>query len=359
MAIPAQRFQYLDRETSLPSKQFNSGLDSSILNTSMNSEPPTVESLQSLIDSAIQSANNEADKAADSFKIDDALAGITRTTKDLAGSLLNLNALTDSKLGEYLSDIIPDANASRGIKGMIQKCRTNGSGYGIPGRPYDASMNCGAGKFSLGSGGYGSSNSCNASSYSNLLNKLSGGAYNAEVNDFNKLLKALMSLAGMGYNMDMCGVFSSLSGGLPNDVLSKAGGGLLGIMGQAGKTNAILDIASASAGLTPLLHNPNAVETFLGNYTLPRNIKESMYSNMADRTTAGLELLDESWNKSQYDGGLSMCKAPGYSDDLNSTLSGSLTNKSYGLADLDTAPSSDNDFMFASYGMKDETVVYV
>ena len=358
MAIPAQRFKFLDKETNLPSQKFTSELDSSILNTALNGDMPTSESLQSLIDSAIQSANDQLAEAESSFNVDDIVDAVTRSTKDIASSLIDLTSLSDKGLTSFLSDIIPDVGIAKNIKGMLQKCKTQNGGYGIPGRPYDVSMNCGAGNVSLGSGGYGRGNSCNAGSYANLLNKLSGGDYNAEFNDYNKLLQALMSLGGMGYNLDMCGVFSALSSGMPNDVLSKGAGGLLSVMGQAGKTNAVLDIASSAVGLTPLLYNPSATSTFLGNYKKPKSTNENGLLTLASRTMAGLELLDDGWNKSDYDNSLSLKNASTYSSDLDNVLTCKLTDKSYGLNQLDEAPSLDDDFLFASYSMSEPVVRY-
>lgn len=353
MAIPAQRFKYLDKETNLPSEKFTSSLDSTILNSILNADTPTSETLQSLIDSAIQSANDQAAKAAESFNVDDVLGAVTRNTKDIASSLMNLAGLSDKGLTNYLADLIPDQGIAKSIKSVLQKCKTNGGGYGIPGRPYDISMNCGGGNVSLGSGGYGASNSCNASSYANLLNKISGGQYNADFKDYNKLLQSLMSLAGLGYNLDMCGVFSALSKGIPNDVLSKASGGLMSIMGQAGKTNAILDLASSSQGLQPSLYNPGATSTFLQNYKKPKSTKENELLSLSNRTLAGLELIDDNWNKSKYDNSLSLSQAPGYSSDLNGVMTCNITEKTYGDDDLDSIPSGDTDFLFAAYSMNE------
>ena len=357
MAIPAQRFKFLDKETNLPSQKFTSELDSSILNTAMNTESAASESLQSLIDSAIQESNDQVAKAENSFNVDDIMSSITRTTKDFTSSLMDLTSLSDKSLTSFLGDIVPDAGIAKNIKGMIQKCRGQNGGYGVPGRPYSPSMNCGAGNIPFGTGGRGYGNSCKASNYGSLLNKLSGGSFNPQFNDYNQLLQALMSLGGMGYNLDMCGVFSSLSKGIPNDVLSKGAAGLLGIMGKAGKTNAILDIAASSVGLKPLLHNPSAVPTFLGNYKKPKNTNENGLLNLASRTMAGLELLDETWNKSDYDDSLSLKYATDYSQDLDDAFMCKRTDQSFGLDQLDVAPSNDDDFLLASYSLNDTSQV--
>ena len=353
MAIPAQRFKFLDKETNLPSQKFTSELDSSILNTALNSEAEASESLQSLIDSAIQSVQDQTQAAEESFNVDNIVETVTRSTKDLASSLLDLTSMSDKNLTNFLSDLIPDTGIAKGIKNVLQKCKTNGGGYGIPGKPYDLSMDCGGGNISLGSGGHGAANNYNASSYANLLNKLSGGGYNASFSDYNKLLQAFMTLAGMGYNLDMCGVFSALSSGLPNDVLSKASGGLLSTMGMAGKTNSILDIAAASVGLQPTLHYPNATSSFVSNYKTPKSTKESGLLTLAARTVAGLDLIDEDWNRSDYDNSLSLKTATKKSNDLNNVLTCSLTDKSFASNDLDSIPDSDDDFLYSAYSMTD------
>lgn len=348
--ISAQRFKVLDKETNVGVANFTSGLDSSILNSAQNALQAVSPSLDSLIESSIQKGLQELEQTKDAFKVDDILSGVTRAAKDIGGRVSDLLSLPESKLNELMSDIA-DGNPqiTKSLMGIMKSCSARGMGQGLPGKPYDPSINCGAGKIGVGTSG--SAASCNASSYGNLLNKLTGGSYSSIFSDLNKQLKKVMSLAGYGYNLGMCGVFGALTSGMSNDVLSRASGGLLSVMGKAGNTNAVLDIAASSVGLVPLLSNPTAIEGFLGNYKKPSNVKESMLPNLADRTLAGLELIDEHWAVSGYDAGISIAKTAGRTADLKQTFSSKLTNKSFGSSSLDIAASDDMDFMFASYAM--------
>lgn len=347
--ISAQRFKLLDRETNIGVAPFSSDLDAGVLNSVTNSFDEVNATLESLIASASQKAKSEIEALKD-ISAQDALDAATRTAKGMGGKITDLMSLPEAKLSELMGEF-SDGNAqvSKSLMGIMKTCSGRGMGYGLPGRPYDPSINCGAGEIKVGTSG--SSASCNASSYGNLLSKLTGGSYGSVFSDFNSALRKVMALAGYGYNLGMCGVLGAVSGGLPNDVMSKASGGLLGLVGMAGNTNAVLDIAKSSVGLLPLTTNPMAIETFLSNYKKPSNTTEAMLSGLSDRTVAGLELLDDNWGISDYDGSLSICKAPGYSKDLDSAWSASLTDRSFGAADLDNAPIDDLDFMFASYSM--------
>lgn len=354
MTITAQRFKFLDQETNVPSIKFSSTLDSAILNAAAAPAIENITILQELINRDVKDTLTELEKAKTSFESNDVLSSVMRFTKEIGSSLRDLASLPDKVLGEYVGNIFPDGEHSKMIKNIIQRCQTRGSGYGIPGRPYDASVNCGAGGISVGTGSYGGYNnsSCNVSSFGNLLNKLSGGSYQSGFSDLSKALQSLMSLAGLGYNMNLCGVFGAIGQGLPSDALSKASGSLMTTFGLAGKTNAVLDIAGSSVGLTPTLSSPGVIPTFLKNYTNPSNVRERDYSGMSDRVMAGLELIDEDWNHSESDGLLSIAQAPGLQTDLKNIVKSSLTKKAFSVSSLDTIPDSDDDFLFGSYAMK-------
>lgn len=345
--IPVKRFEYLDKETNIAIAKFGSDMDAGVYNSPLNDLKSESDKLKSLINSALQNGAKDI-SLPNTSGVQGLYSDATRKIKGLGSSITDLGSFGSGKLSGYLNDITGNSAMGKSLTNMAQSCSGRGLGYALPGKPYSPSINCGAGKVSLGYSG--SSQSCNASSYGDLLNKLTGGMFGAGFQDLNSALKKIMSLAGYGYNMGMCGVFGALGSGLPKDMLSKASGGLMATFGEAGNTNAMLDLAKSSVGLLPLSTYPAAIDTWMSNYQLPSNVGSNGLTDMADRTVGGLELIDENWATSDYDDAISMCKAPGYSQDLSDVFSAKLTDKSFGADELDVVNMSDYDFAFASYG---------
>ena len=345
MAISAQRFNVLDRETNISTAKFKADMDSGILNDPANIlKDPNIQ-LQSLLDSANQ-------KALDGQKnLSDVFSRASRVVRDAASRVTDLTSLPNEVLGDFLSSITGgDLGLQKSLKSMLNKCSNKGLGYGTPGKPYDLSMNCGAGDISLGQSG--GKAGCDAGSFNDLLNKLTDGGYNASFKDLNSLLKSLMALSGYGYNLGMCGVFNALSQGMPKDILSRASGGLLSLLGSSGNTNGFLDVAKSSVGLTPLLTNPDSIKGFFDNFKKPSNVKESNLPNLADRALGGAELLDNNWNKSRIDGSLSIAQSSRNQKDLSDAFSAKLSNRSFNGTGLNAAPSNDSDFLLGAYLMR-------
>ena len=345
MAISAQRFTVLDRETNISTAKFKADMDSMILNDPANALKDANAQLQSLLDSANQKAL-EGKEA-----LEDAFSQASRVVKDAASRVTDLASLPNEILGDFLSSITGgNLGLQKSLKSMLNKCSNKGLGYGTPGKPFDLSMNCGAGDISLGQSG--GKAGCDAGSFNDLLNKLTGGGYNASFKDLNSLLKSLMALSGYGYNLGMCGVFNALSQGMPKDILSRASGGLLSLLGSSGNTNGFLDVAKSSVGLTPLLTNPDSIRGFFDNFKKPSNVKESNLTNLADRALGGVELLDDSWNKSRIDGSLTIAQSSRNQKDLSDAFSAKLSNRSFSGGGLNVAPSNDEDFILGAYLMR-------
>lgn len=350
MAIPlAKRFEFLDKETNMSVAPFGSDITTGVYNSPLADGLPSSDVLKELINASSQSMKGIVP---DVGGVKDIYSTATRGVKGAFGTLTDLKSLNSDKVGRYLSDITgSNPSLTKSMMNVAGNCSANGLNYGLPGKPYSPSINCGSGKLGLGTSG--SSSSCNASSYGDLLNKLTDGKYGSTFQDLTSMMRRLMSLAGYGYNLGMCGVFGALSstfGSGTKDMLSRASGSLLGTFGMAGNTNAVLDIAKSSVGLYPLLSNPSAISGFLDNFKLPSNVGQGGYANMADRTTAGLELLDENWSCSAHDNIPSISSVSNYSSDLGKVFSAKLTDRSYAGSDLDNVSFSDSDFTMAAFG---------
>lgn len=352
MAIKAQRFDAMDFDSNVGTASFGKDADSSVMNSPINALKEKSTTLNDLISTGSESAAKASTSAREYL---DSLESSSRFTKDIKSSFTDLSSLPAKYSSEFFSEIsLGNAGMAKSLSGMAKRCSAggNGMGAGVPGKPWDMSMNCGGGNVSLGKGGGSSGSGCNASSFGNMLNSLTGGSYASSFKDLNSMLRSLMSLAGFGYNLGMCGVFSALGKGLPNDVLSRASGSLLDTMGSSSNTNGFLDLASSAVGLTPLLDNPSAIGNFFSHFKQPSNTTDSQLSDLADRVMGGSELLDDSWNQVDTTGfaGLTFPSGPSVSEvgmctpDLRRVFGAKLTNRSFGSDELDLIPSMDEDF---------------
>lgn len=345
MAIAAKRYSFLNNETSVPSTSFTSGLDSGVLNSAANETKVASDSAVSSIKTAVQTTGSLVKETSNE------VSSTLRSVKSFSGNLLDLSSLSDKRLDGFIEELSgADPAVSRSLSEIMKKCVSKGSGYGIPGKPSDASIFCGSGKLSVktGAAGAGGNSKCDAGTLTNMLNKLSGGSYNNSYKDTSKTMQQLMSLSGMGYNLGLCGVFGAISGKLGGSLgkpeLSKALGGLMGVMASGSKTNAVLDLAKSAVALAPLSYVPGIAGKFLSNYKNPDNVGETKILETSERVFGGLELMDGKWNKSNFDGMLSVGATPGYRKDLSSIMTASCRNNIPSLDDLDRIPVGDKFF---------------
>ena len=349
MAIAAKRFSMLNDETNIGVSGFGSAADTSILNSPINDLPAPTATLDELIQSAVE--RNAAEEASET-----AFEKATRYTKDGASSIMDMTKLPASARSEFLNKMSGgNPQFAKTFDGMMGKCSGAGRGFGtgMNGRMPNASMNCGGGSVSLGRGG-STGSSCSASSFGDLLNKLTGGLFGGAFKDVASLLQALMALSGYGYNLGMCGVFGSLQGspmaaGLSNMDLSRASGSLLGTLGMGGNTRGFLDVAKSSTGLSPMLSNPSAISGFFDNFTFPGGTKETGMCMMSDVSMEGADSLDNYWDSSAYDDMASISEMNNYSEDLDTAFLAKNTDRSFNADNLDAIPASSDDFTRGAY----------
>lgn len=349
MPVIAKRFKGLTDDFNLPAGSFGSGVSNEIVNTAANALSEATSDLTSLIKNAIPSEISDSVSMAK-----DAMEEYSRDIKGVAGKLIDFTKVPDSLFSNFISNItLPSGQGSRQVKqvqDLLRQCG-RGSGYGFGGRPYDISLNCRGNKASLGSFGGGSG--CNSSSYSNILNDLTGGGLSSAFRDISSALRALMSLAGMGYNLGLCGVFNALRGsgsifnqlGLGNNEFSKAAGTLLGMTSQAGNVRGWMDVAIGSVGLTPMQINPSAITDMFKNFSLPEDIRETQTSQFGAAFMTSIESLDPDWTKSLEDQMPSLYQMGGSLSGFSETASAVLTDRAYGSDELDVVPMEDSDFL--------------
>lgn len=346
MAIPAQRVKYLDHETNVGSVGFTSGMSSDIYTASQNLNEEFPSELFELVDSASQTDLDVPMDIQD--EISTAMQAASRNLKGAISAVADFRSLPNKMLDGAISEIGSQfPGAAKGLKSLMQSCGPGSfnGGMGV-GKPWDISMNCGNGKIGLGKGSGGSG--CNAVSYNDILNKATGGAYNAVFQDLNKLVSAAMGLAKMGYGAGMCGILGALTKGMGGDVLGRVTGGLLANQGLAGNVNAVFDIAKTAMNVKPLLTVPGAASMFLNNFTKPKGMKDSGFSSLGASTLGAVESIKEdAWYDDE--GVLNIGIADKYREDLGDTFGSMLTDRTPSLSSLNTVPDDDMDYIQAGY----------
>lgn len=346
MAIPAQRVKYLDHETNVGSVGFTSGMSSDIYTAAQNLNDEFPSELFELVESSSQTDLDISMDVQD--EITSAMEGASRNLKGAISAVADFRSLPNKMMESALGDISSQfPGAAKGLKSLMQSCGPGSfnGGMGV-GKPWDISMNCGNGKIGLGKGGGG--NGCNAVSYNDILNKATGGAYNAVFQDLNKLVNAVMGLAKMGYGAGMCGILGALTKDMGGDVLGRVTGGLLANQGLAGNVNAVFDIAKTAMNVKPLLTVPGAASMFLNNFTKPSGMKQSGLPSLGASTMGAVESIKEdAWYDDE--GILNIGIADRYRADLGETFGSVLSNRTPSLSNLNTVPDDDMDYVQAGY----------
>lgn len=349
--IPAKRFEVLDRETNVPFKDFlQGGMDSQILNGGPFSNPDVMAMAQEMASSALGDLSTQVASAVGGQGV---FEGIQRVIKGVQGTLVDVKSLINGKanaFGTKLDDVLKvisggNAQIAKALKSVIDGCVNPGTGYGLPGKPYDVSINCGSG---IGSP---ASSDCNVSGMSDLLKSLSGGSYNSGYQNLNETLRKITALAGTSYSMGLCGVFSTLTVGVDEKIKTRAASALLTNLGESGNSRGVFDLASASVGLPVILENPGGVQTFMENFKLPFGTKERQHAAVADQTLGAADIFDENWMTSSEEDMLSISKAGKKSPALEQVFGAKFKNQAFAADDLDTAPDDDTVFALTAYSL--------
>lgn len=347
MAIATKRFDIFTGDTNVGLSSFRDN-SSGILNTPTNAPVEISPELAAQIEAYYSTPPEPATLDTLKESVDEA----SRKVKGITGIITDLKKISGKYAEDLIKDTFPDAGPEvKNLVSMMSGCSAGRGGFGLPGRPYDASVNCGGNTIGVSTSGYGTSSGCNASKYGNLVDKMTGGGLNTNYNNMNSLMRALMGLSGFGYNMGMCGVFGALTKGgtFPTQLLGRASGSLLGSLGNQGNVNGAIDLMKSSAGLSTLLENPSGIKSFLSGFKIPNGTRETDLANLATRSFAGMDILSDTWSQSSYDDYLSMAETGKWNEDFEKTMQCSIKSDAYGSEDLDVIPSSDNAFFFTAY----------
>lgn len=330
MSIPAKRFTFLDEETNIGITDFFTGSNTDILNSPINE-------LKSVSADIEEFLTNAVDKG--SLLLEDA----QRMTDDLLSNMEDLTGLDAKAIMEQVKTLIPDNPIAQSLFNQLDStCKGRALGRSGSGRPYGSQNSCNGSKRPAGAQCGGSSKA-----FGSAIQAMSGGQYNFNYEDFDSQFNSLTSLSSMGYDMNMCNVFSTLSSGLPNDLTSRASGQLVDTLTKTKNIVGLFDLSSASGGLTTKLFNPNTTTAMLSNFIFPKEIRERDSSSLADRYTAAMEIFDEQWSQSEYD---QMLSTKGVSNvNMRELMRRRSLDNIYTQDMLDVVPDNDHDFLLMAY----------
>lgn len=329
MSISANRFKILDKETNVAVSNFTDPKSSDIY-TSPNL---VVKDLSKDVENFLIQSSASLSLSLTPTK--DQQDSLLRKAKDSYSSMKDVKSLSQADLDKLIAGLFPNSpTAASAYKQLSADCRTGPMSRYNSGKLFDPTLNCG------GSLKKGVSSGCSPSAYSNVLDKLTGGAYSSTYSDLNQALSNIVALATNGYNMNFCGVFTALTGGAGGLVNSRAASMLLGSLGTSSNLRGVFDLAKStlSSDFHIMKEIPNGISNVFDNFKKPLDTKEVDYSSTTDAIGLSMETFDLSWNKSYYDGIASTRNIQTYSTDLNSVMRGKAMDHSVDEDHLDAIP---------------------
>lgn len=349
MAIPSKRFDFLDQETNIGTSDFLDAKSSSIFNSSNNSFTGIDSDLEGFITNFFQQGKTTPQEDTTNKNT----LGIDRITGALTGSIRDLSSLNTRDIDNAIAGVIPDPTLQSAFRQVSASCKNSAlSPFGY-GRPYDLNMGCGNGINNSYGGG------CNSAQFSNLLNKLTGGAYNSQYRDINNLMNSLLALSNYGMNMNMCGAFNALLNSssfssLPSNSVSRLSSVLLSTANSSRNILGALDISNATVqrpNTNPLLESPDGVVNMFSNYKQPLKMKSTGLAGMNDRVFGAATIFQDDWDKSKYDNIPSTVNLGKFNEEFDKTMTAKLMNNVGNEDDLDNIPTSNLGLLKLGYNL--------
>jgi hypothetical protein len=338
MGISATRFSALDKQYNVPVLDFKSITGSDIFNSPNLDSKIVSSSLQAFLDNGQQVPKIDLGSVKD-----DAF----RKAKGALSSLQDLSKLKPKDLDKAIASMLPNNAAAQSIFGqMSDRCKKKGLSNGGLGKPYDANVSCGTKNRKAGADG------CSSSAYGDVLNKMTGGAYKSKYQNLNDSLKNLISLSKFGYNMNMCGVFSALTGDLNKNVLSRASGALLGHLGATSNLLGVFDLAGSSSGLHTAIENPSGLNSVFNNLKRVPEITRTSLPDLSEKLIMSAEAIKGDWMTGSTPGTLSTAFADVHNQNVSDLFSSKLMEVKVNPLNLNAIPSSDLGFMSSAYDLK-------
>jgi len=343
MSVQASRFDFLTDETNVAIADFQSSTNSGTLNSNISTLSKISDSLTGFISDAGSSLLSSGD-----ILKTDATAVLnkvgSRIGKGLGTEIVDLVNISPKDITDKIKSLTGNnVMVSAILDRLPTQCKSKALGK----RSVDNSF----GGFSLCNGRKrnGSSN-CSGSSkdFGEGINLLSGGKFNFSYTDLKGMFDMLTSLSLGGFNMNMCGVFNSLTSAFgigDGNLLSKASGFILNELTSMGDVTGILDMATSSAGLAVKSVLPDVAGKVLDSFGMPSELAEVDLSSMYDRVSGALDIFDGDWKTSPIDNGLKLVSD---NTNLSDIFQSKAMDAVVSSSDMFTAPTTDEVFLLSA-----------
>lgn len=346
MGIPALRFKALDSETNVGIADFTNMKTSDIFTSPNNQLQKISEELKGLLSGARQAVQGPLDI------VRNASDELTRATQDIFGGLKDITGLSIKQIEGQVASLLPDNPViQNAFKKLANECRNSGLDTKINTRNFKD-------KFGCGGGGVGK---CSSADINGVMNKLTNGALGGAVRSMNDTLQSLVALSKMGYDVGLCKVFQSLTDGLGvgNNVASRGAAILLGSVIGDGNTRAVIDIASQTSGLFPLLENPGAIGSAVANYALDGiggGLGLSGAQELYTRFDGAMEIMQDGWKMADNAVDYSLANmGDRWNSGFSTGLRASAADVWFEPDNLGFQPASEAEILSAAYDAPDPT----
>lgn len=283
--IKANRFESLNTTTNLGLADFQNIKDSAIYNTVSNKLEAASDSLMSIIDTIEQGISTPLEAVQSAF--DESVRSVT----DVFSAIESATNFTPKDIEDRISEMFPDDSVLKKMfKSLTSECRDNAMNGNSGFKPFDDSAGCGS----------PADGKCGTGEVSGLLDKATGGMIGKIARSIQNTLKAVMTLAKMGYSAGMCKIFSALINNLPNGVVQRASAGVLAAVGTRGNTKAVLDIGASlinRAGVNPAKEVKGLVNIVTSNFKKPSDTKPNQEGGLFEGVMTTFDIIDKGFDK--------------------------------------------------------------
>lgn len=290
MSIPLKRFESLDSDFHVGVGDFMSEVNDSL--GTLNIADDFISEKNSEMEAAIGQLKKDileakAVKDAVMGAANQAISDVTRFTKDLAQDITDMSMIPERYINGMIDDIFGTTDGlGASMRGLVKTCRNQAMSRAGLGRNRFANPRCGGLSMSAGQ--------CSSTGASGILSNATAGVFTRGFNAVNNLIKKILSLAGLGFNANLCNVLGPLldtafgaAGSLFDSVASATGvktlitSSLGSVQALMGNVSAVADVAKNVAGLGVSSFLPSSVRNIV-NMSSPSHAAAVRYGSVGN-----------------------------------------------------------------------------
>jgi hypothetical protein len=292
MAIPATRFEFLDKDTNLTVKDFYKGTNLGTLNAVIQDVTKIAGQLKGLIGNngqgALTAVLGTASKSPE----------LQRMAKDGFSSVANITGLSSTGVTTFCQNALGSVKSLQGtlsstvsaITGLSQQAQQTvlGTLNSVSG----LANTVGLGGITKGMGAISS----DVTGMANVINKVTNGNYVTTLTHSSSLSSLITGISKQGYASGLPGVFTAISNAINNpQVLLSSGNVLITNLSKSGNTGGMMDVMNSSIGSELKSVNPNISQIVTNGYTVSSG---NNAITMSDSFSQSMTNMDSQWNKS-------------------------------------------------------------